>query len=84
MRTIRLPEPLNPGDLIQIVSPAGPVDEARLNIGITRLKSWGFQVNVAPHALSKKDYLAGFDKDRSKDLHKAFTDPEIKAVICSR
>lgn len=84
MKSLQFPKPLKPGDLIQVVSPAGPVDEAKLNKGIARLRNWGYQVRIAPHALSRCDYLAGSDSERSEDLINAFTDPDIKAIICSR
>ncbi|MBT7619161.1 MAG: LD-carboxypeptidase [Calditrichaeota bacterium] len=84
MKSIQFPKPLNSGDLIQVVSPAGPVDETRLNKGIARLRNWGYRVRVAPHALSRCDYLAGSDSERSEDLINAFTDPDVKAIICSR
>lgn len=84
MKSIRMPVPLEPGDLIQVVSPAGPVDEVKLNKGIARLCDWGYRVTVAPNAMAKSGYLAGSDMERSDDLLRALTDPDIKGIICSR
>lgn len=39
---------------------------------------------MAPHAFDSDFYLAGSDEDRAGDLMRAFGDPEVKAVICSR
>ncbi len=67
-----------------MVSPAGPVDEMHLRIGVRRLEEWGYRVEIAPHVLSKHGYLAGEDPGRLADLVAALTDPDIRGVICSR
>jgi len=56
----------------------------RLHIGITKLEEWGYRVEVAQHALQKKDYFAGSDEERLEDIIQAFTNPEVNGVICSR
>ncbi len=79
------PEKLNTGDTIGIISPAGAVKEpGQLNNAVKYLEAWGFKVKTAPHALDKKDYLAGNDTDRLDDLVNLFHDPEVKAILCSR
>ncbi len=78
------PPRLSKGDQIGIISPAGPVSEPDLLPGLEILKSAGFRVLLAPHVYDKKDYLAGEDNDRLKDLHAMLQDPETKAVLCAR
>ena len=79
------PEKLNKGDTIGIISPAGAVKETELfNNAVKYFELKGFKVKTAPHALDKKDYLAGNDTDRLNDLVNFFNDPEIKAIFCSR
>lgn len=77
--------PLKKGDIIEIISPAGPIkDEKALYKAVLFLESKGYKVKVAPNALAKEDYLAGDDDLRLADLHEAFENPEIKAILCSR
>lgn len=78
------PPPLHKGDLIRVVSPAGPVNPVRLNLGIEVLESWGYRVEIAQYALNRDGYLAGSDDERLSDLISALIDPKVKCVICSR
>jgi muramoyltetrapeptide carboxypeptidase len=75
---------LQPGDLIRIVSPAGPVDEKKLRIGVKRIEEWGYRVELAQHALDKDGFLAGKDNARLNDLIDALLDDNVKGIICSR
>ncbi len=78
------PPSLKKGDLIRIVSPAGPVESGRLNKGVEVLESFGYNVDIAPYALSKNGYTAGTTTERLFDLLSSLTDPKVSAVICSR
>jgi muramoyltetrapeptide carboxypeptidase len=78
---------LREGDLVALVAPAGPVPEQTLAKGVEVLKSWGLRVRVGDHVLDRHpelDYLAGTDVDRAADLHRAWCDPEVDAVLCVR
>lgn len=77
--------PLKKGGTIEIISPAGPIkDDSALYKAVAFLESKGYKVKVAPNALAKDDYLAGDDDLRLADLHEAFENPEISAILCSR
>lgn len=77
--------PLTQGDTIAIISPAGPIkDEKALKKAVSYLEAQGYKVEIATNALLQKDYLAGDDASRLSDLHEAFKNPEIKAILCSR
>ncbi len=78
------PSKLKRGDLVGIVSPAGPINDSDLEADLRFLKAEGFSVHVAPHVYDRREYLAGKDKDRLSDLHDMFLNPEIKAVFCAR
>ncbi len=78
------PPRLRPGDLISIISPAGPVDESELQPDLELLKSSGLRIHVAPHVYDRHDYLAGDDEARLSDLHAMFQDRKIKAIFCAR
>lgn len=79
-----LPAPLKSGDLLSIVSPAGPVDSDMVSRGVKQLENWGYRVCLAAHVSDRNGYLAGTDQDRADDLVSALTDPIVKGIICSR
>jgi muramoyltetrapeptide carboxypeptidase len=79
-----LPRGISEGDTIGIISPAGPVDRARLKKGISALEGLGYKIKLGKHVVDKWGYLAGKDEDRLADLHWAFSDDEVDAVFCSR
>ena len=79
-----IPPRLRPGDLIGVISPAGPVDASGLRPGLELLVSRGFRVREAAHLYDRNDYLAGDDEARLSDLHAMFLDSEIAAVFCAR
>lgn len=78
------PPRLRPGDLIGIISPAGPVDKSELQPDLELLRSSGLRIHIAPHLYDRHDYLAGDDEARLSDLHAMFRDREIKAIFCAR
>ena len=78
------PAPLKKGDLIAITSPAGPIAEDVVMGAKKVLEKEGWRVKVMPHALGRHGIYAGTDDDRFADLADALTDPEVKAVMCSR
>lgn len=78
------PRALVPGDLISFVSPASALDREKLDFSIALLEGWGYRVRLEDHALDSWGLFAGTDADRAADLMKAFTDPEVAAVYCTR
>jgi muramoyltetrapeptide carboxypeptidase len=76
---------LQKGGTIAIISPAGPIkDERALYRAVDYINSKGFNVILGDNVLARADYLAGADELRVKDLHNAFSDKDIKAVLCAR
>ncbi|SEJ78811.1 muramoyltetrapeptide carboxypeptidase [Pseudomonas sp. NFR16] len=78
------PQVLRAGDAVALVSPAGPVAEARVQAAVRELTAWGLRPRVYPHALDSTGFLAGSDADRVADLNDALADPDIRAVLCNR
>jgi muramoyltetrapeptide carboxypeptidase len=78
------PAGLNPGDLITLVSPSSPIPREKLDFLYKLFESEGYRIDVAPNAFATGDYLAGTDDDKVSDLHYAFSNPETKAVFCTR
>lgn len=79
-----IPSPLQPGDRIRIVSPAGKVQRDKVLPGIELLLDEGFEVIVGRHVFDKHFQYAGTDNQRVADLQEAIHDPETKAIICAR
>jgi muramoyltetrapeptide carboxypeptidase len=78
------PEPLQPGDMIMFVAPAGDLNEERILQAKDGLEARGYRVKIRKDLFSKEGYLAGSDKRRAKELMQAFLDPKVKAVFPGR
>lgn len=79
------PSILREGDKVALISPAGPVPEPSVvDQCREELEKLGFTVWTGPSAGKFMDYHAGTDAERTKDLMDALTDPDIKAVFCTR
>ncbi len=84
-RHLQVPARLHPGDLIAVISPAAPTtEEGAFDKGVWLLEEAGFRARLMPHVKKKACYLAGEDEERLADLHAAFTDPDIKGILCAR
>ncbi|MCK6555351.1 LD-carboxypeptidase [Candidatus Binatia bacterium] len=80
----RKPAPLNPGDVVAVVAPAGAVDDEALAAGVAMLESAGLIVRVGAAAHKRHGYLAGPDDLRVADLHEMFRDPDVTAIFAAR
>jgi muramoyltetrapeptide carboxypeptidase len=79
------PRALRPGATIAIVSPASTPKPERVQQGIDHLQTLGYKTVLAKHALDRGPlYYAGTLEDRLADLHAAFADPAIAAILCTR
>jgi muramoyltetrapeptide carboxypeptidase len=79
------PEAMKPGDVIEIVAPAGPIEQRDdMMRGVASLERMGFRVRFQEAIFSSTGYLAGPDEVRAGELMRALQDPEVKAVISLR
>lgn len=78
------PNKLAIGDEVIIVSPAGRVNQQKIEIAAKQLEAWGLKVHFGNHAFSIFNKLAGTDANRLSDLQQAMDNPKIKAIFCSR
>ena len=68
-----------------VVSPASAARAELVERGCERLRGFGYEPVVMPHALDRGPlYYAGTAEDRVADLHAAFADESIEGVICTR
>ena len=73
---------LKPGDTIAIISPAGEIANREIFFKkVDEIKALGFKIKIFPNALNKNGYLAGSDEERLEDLHGAFSDGEVNAIL---
>lgn len=86
----RLPKALARGDEVAVLAPAsgGFLPEA-LDAGLARLRAWGLEPTLMPHAHERLDWpegcaLAAVDDDRLADLQQALDEPRFRAVFCTR
>lgn len=80
-----LPPALNPGDKIAIIAPATIVKREYVEGAHRLLAKQGFDVSVMPHTLGPAyGSFASTEEDRTADLAAAWTDPQVKAVLCAR
>ncbi len=76
---------LKPGSRVAIVSPASAARPELVERGCARLRDFGYDPVVMPHALSRGPlYYAGTAEERVADVHAAFADRTIKGVLCTR
>jgi len=75
---------LQPNQTIGIIAPASPVSQSEILEGLKLLESFPLKIRHGGHLFDHLDYLAGPDHNRVSDLHQMFSDPEIKAIFCSR
>jgi len=70
---------------VAVVSPASAAKAELVQRGCERLRGFGYEPVVMPHALDRGPlYYAGTAEDRVADLHAAFADESIEGVICTR
>lgn len=81
-----IPNKLKPGDEIRVLSPSRSlsiVDQANQKIAIDRLESLGFKVTFGEHCNESDEFHSSTIESRVEDLHDAFADPNVKAILTS-
>lgn len=79
------PKKLNKGDKVALIAPATAVtDPWQIANAKANLEKFGLEVLVAEHLSKGLGYKTRPAEERIADLHNAFTDERIKAVICIR
>jgi muramoyltetrapeptide carboxypeptidase len=78
------PVPALPSEgLIGVIAPAGPAT-LDTDKAVQWMRARGYALRVFPGVYQQDGYLAGSDEVRLNDLHGAFADPEVDAIICLR
>ncbi|WP_263378443.1 S66 peptidase family protein [Granulicella paludicola] len=76
---------LRRGSRVAVVSPASHAKRELVEAGVDRLRVFGYEPVLMPHALSRGPlYYAGTAAERVVDLHAAFADDTIDGILCTR
>lgn len=79
-----LPTKLKKGDEIRVISPSfslSIVSNENRNLAIKRLTAMDFQVTFSKHAEEIDRFASSSISSRVQDLHEAFRDPNVKAIL---
>ena len=88
-KAVRLvPEPLKKGDKVAVIClSSGIIGEPycahQKELGLHRLRQFGFDPVFTEHALMGKDYIMAHPEARAADLKAAFLDDSVKGIITS-
>ncbi len=80
------PKKLEKGDTIAFIAPSGGLGGLvphRVENARKFLESKGFKVKEFPTSRSIKGNSSATPQERVEDIHNAFKDPEVKAIICT-
>ena len=78
------PKKLKKGDTITIIATSGNVNIEKIKEGVKYFHEKGFNVKLGKNIEKTDKYMAGSDIERLEDLHNAFADEEVNAIICAR
>lgn len=78
------PKKLKEGDTIAIIAPSGNIDIEKINNAKKYFENRGYKIKSGSHLECECRYLGGKDEDRLSDIHEAFADNNINAIICAR
>jgi len=78
------PPILSDGDTIEIIAPSGAVEYDQIMLAKDYFENKGFRVKLGANLFKTNSYLAGTDEERVGDLHEAFLDKDVNAIICAR
>lgn len=78
------PAPPVPGDRAALIAPSFAVTPEQLAKAEKSIRLLGLTPVIYPSCRSRRDYLAGSDRLRARDLEAAFSDSSVRAVFCLR
>lgn len=78
------PRPIQPGDKIAILAPAGPIDSLIVDSAAAVLRQVGYEPVIYPHTFGKHGHFSGTHSERLADMRAALCDTSIRAILCAR
>jgi len=84
-KDVRIPEALQEGDAIGIVSPASAIFESEpYEIARESFEAMGLNVKFGKNIKNRYGHLAGTDEERAEELNEMFRDESVNAIIALR
>ena len=81
LKPLALPE----HPIVAIVAPASSAQQTRIDAGAATLAARGWQLRFGQHAQGRSaPYFSAPPAERLADLHAAFADPKVDAILCTR
>ena len=77
------PNALKIGDTVMIIAPSSPPNIENVMKMKLKIEQEGLHVLIGKGVTEKRGYLAGSDTNRVSDIHEAFSNSEVKAVLCA-
>ncbi len=82
---IKIPPPLQPGDLLCVIAPSGSLQPSeKFAAGLDLWRQRGYRLHLCNGYDAQLGYLAGNDHHRRQQLLSALTHPECKGILCTR
>lgn len=78
------PDNLKLGDTIAIIAPAGEVQYDEIMKSKSYFENAGYKIILGEHLFEADRYMAGSDEKRVEDLHNAFLNKDVNAILCAR
>ena len=78
------PKKLEIGDTIAFIAPSGNIEEDKVYNSKKYFENKGYKVKIGKNVFKQNHYMAGSDSERLDDLHWAFGDTDIDAIMCVR
>ncbi len=83
-RSLRVPEPVRPGDRLGVAALSGPVSAERLERGLDTIRGLGFEPVLAENLLQREGLHAGRDAARLAGLHDLLNDGSVRGIVFAR
>jgi muramoyltetrapeptide carboxypeptidase LdcA involved in peptidoglycan recycling len=82
-----IPNKLKKGDLVRIISPAHSlktIDDNSIKVAIKNLEKLELKVSFSSNCFEINEFESSSIKSRVNDIHEAFIDKNVKAILCAR
>ncbi|VVB74724.1 LD-carboxypeptidase [Candidatus Tiddalikarchaeum anstoanum] len=82
-----IPKKLEKGNEVRIISPShslSTIDDSLVKLALRKLESIGLKISFSSNCFIRDEFDSSSVKERVDDIHEAFLDKNVKAVLCAR
>lgn len=83
-RALSKPRALRPGDRVAVIAPSSPFPRDEFEAGLEEIRRLGFEPVVEASAFERRRYLAGDAAKRARAFMRAWSDPDVAAILTAR